>query len=193
MGTQQQMEWRRTKVLDLLAKGYTQQEIADELQFDKSTISKDVKFLREESKERIRTHLEERLPLEYETCLRTLMDTRRRAYAIADKDNLDEKTKLEATKIINDSTMKYMDILTHNETIKTVMNWNNKVNKQLESTTADSIKDKANNEETSNEAVDTNSNDTTRTSEDSTADTAESEPEAATTTTNDSEQHQPVF
>jgi hypothetical protein len=60
--------------LELLAQGYNQTQIATELQFDKSTISDDVKVLREESKERIRSHLEERLPLAYDTCLDALMD-----------------------------------------------------------------------------------------------------------------------
>ena len=39
---------------------------------------------------------------------------------------------MQAIQIINDSTMKYIDIMTHNETVKTVMSWNNKVNKELE-------------------------------------------------------------
>jgi hypothetical protein len=47
----------------------SQIEIANKLQFDKSTISLDVSYLRKQAKERIRTHLEDRLPLAFETCL----------------------------------------------------------------------------------------------------------------------------
>jgi hypothetical protein len=144
------------------------------LQLPRQTISDDVKVLREESKERIRTHLEERLPLAYETCLQTLMDTRRRAYDIANKEKgeIDDKTRLQAIQIINDSTMKYIDILTHNETVKTVMSWYNKVNKELEQQQQQqpSIKDKAQREQPNN-AVDKDSNDANRSSEDSTPDT----------------------
>jgi hypothetical protein len=106
------------------------------------------------------------------------MDTRRRAYEILDKKDLDDKVKLEAAKIINDSTMKYMDILTHNETVKTVMSWNDKANKQLlleqanHQTVAEdeqSKKDKANNELFNQVA--NSINDTTRTEETSNSDT----------------------
>ncbi len=183
MTTQEQLFWRRSKVLELLAQGFNQSQVAEYLKLPKQTISDDVKALREESKERIKTHLEERLPLAYETCLQTLMDTRRRAYDIVNKpkEQIDDKTRLQAIQIINDSTMKYIDVMTHNETIKTVMSWNNKVNKQLEQ---QSTKDKAQSEQTNNE-VDTNSNDTSGISEDSTTDTGTTDNTDSATTDDD--------
>lgn len=56
----QQIEWRRSKVLEYLAQGLNQRQIAEKLQLDPSTISSDVAVLREQSKERIRSHLEDR-------------------------------------------------------------------------------------------------------------------------------------
>jgi hypothetical protein len=111
MTKQQQIEWRRSKVLEYLAQGFNQTQIAEKLQFDKSTISDDVKVLREQSKERIRTHLEERLPLAFETCLATLEDSKRRAYEIVERIE-DPKSQAAGQQVINDSTMKIMDLLT---------------------------------------------------------------------------------
>jgi DNA-binding transcriptional regulator LsrR (DeoR family) len=149
--------------LELLAQGFNQSQIATQLQLPRQTVSDDVRVLREESKERIRSHLEKSLPLAYETCLATLMDTKRRAYEIANKKETDEMTKLQVIQIINDSAIKYMDVITHNETVKIVMSWANKANKQLETTTKPGEgevedKDKADSAQDNN--VRTNSNDT---------------------------------
>jgi transcriptional regulator len=48
-----QVEWRRTKVLELLSKGDSQSEIAKTLQVDLSIISRDVYFLRQQAKSNI--------------------------------------------------------------------------------------------------------------------------------------------
>jgi hypothetical protein len=64
-----QVEWRRNKVLELLSKGDSQSEIAKVLQVDLSIISRDVYFLRRQSKENIKKYIDERLPEEYEKCL----------------------------------------------------------------------------------------------------------------------------
>jgi DNA-binding MarR family transcriptional regulator len=61
---QQQIEWRRAKVMELLSKGESNQsEIARILQVDKSIISRDVAYLREQSKHNIKRYIDEQLPL----------------------------------------------------------------------------------------------------------------------------------
>ena len=65
----QQIEWRRCQVMELSSKGYNQSEIAKILQLDKWTISRDISYLREQSKQNIRKYIDEILPLEYEKCL----------------------------------------------------------------------------------------------------------------------------
>ncbi len=132
MTTQEELAWRRSKVLELLSRGMNQSQVANELKLPRQTISDDVKALREESKERIRTHLEERLPLAFETCLATLEDSKRRAYEIVEKIE-DPRVKLQAIQIINDSTMKIMDLLTHNGTVETAMSYAERMNKRLDS------------------------------------------------------------
>ena len=67
MQQNQIIEWRRTKVMELLSKGESNQsEIARILQVDKSIISRDITYLRQQSKENIKRYIDERLPEEYE-------------------------------------------------------------------------------------------------------------------------------
>jgi transcriptional regulator len=52
---QQQIEWRRAKVMELLSKGECNQcEIARMLQVDRSSISRDIAHIREQSKDNIK-------------------------------------------------------------------------------------------------------------------------------------------
>jgi hypothetical protein len=64
MSTKMQVEWCRTKVLELLGKDNSQSEIAKVLQVDLSTISQDISYVRQQSKENIRKYIDERLPEE---------------------------------------------------------------------------------------------------------------------------------
>ena len=137
--------------------------IADHLKFDTSTISCDVAVIRQQSKERLITHLEERLPLEYDVCLGVLKDVRRRAYEIVEKKETDDKTRLAAIAIVKDSTKDYVDILTHSETVKTAMSWSTRANKEL-AALDNNNKDKGDNEQSS-DVVDNTSNDTSRPAE----------------------------
>ena len=53
----QQIEWRRYQVLELSSKGYSQSEIARTLQIDRSIISRDCAYLKEQSKQNIRKYI----------------------------------------------------------------------------------------------------------------------------------------
>ena len=66
---QQQIEWRRNKIDELSVKGFSQSEIARMLEIDKSAVSRDIAFLKEEAKETIKNHIQEKLPYEYKKCI----------------------------------------------------------------------------------------------------------------------------
>lgn len=66
---QTQIEWRRSKVLEMISKGYNQIEISKMLQVDVSTICRDVSYLKIQAKDNIKTYVDEKLPEEYEKCL----------------------------------------------------------------------------------------------------------------------------
>jgi transcriptional regulator with XRE-family HTH domain len=58
-------ENRLSKVISLFSKGLTQSEIAQELDVDQSTISRDLQFLKQEAKRKIEKYLNEDILFEY--------------------------------------------------------------------------------------------------------------------------------
>jgi hypothetical protein len=70
----------------MMSKGETNQsEIAKILQVDKSVISKDVAVIREQSREDLEKHIQERLPLEYQNCMTGIGRVIRMACDITEK------------------------------------------------------------------------------------------------------------
>lgn len=138
------------------------------MQLSRSVISDDVIALREESKEYIREHLEHNLPLAFKTCKATFESSKRRAYEILEKAE-DPRVKLQAIQIINDSTMKIMDLETHNEAVKAAMSYAEKTNKKLdplnEVIVVQQQKDKTNNDVENAATKKNNNHDTERLTE----------------------------
>jgi transcriptional regulator len=54
-----QLEWRRSKVIELRARGMTHGEIAQQLQVSKASISSDMQYLRKQAKESIKEYVTE--------------------------------------------------------------------------------------------------------------------------------------
>ena len=61
--------WRSAKVLELTSQGYSQIEIASNLQIDKSVVSRDITYLRQQANENLKTHIQDKLPEEYQNCM----------------------------------------------------------------------------------------------------------------------------
>jgi hypothetical protein len=107
-----QVEWRRTKVLELLSKGDSQSDIAKTLQVDLSIISRDVYFLRRQAKSNIKRYIDERLPEEYEKCLIGLTAITKEAWnAVANTE--DEREKIQALSLAKECYSMKMDLLTN--------------------------------------------------------------------------------
>ena len=120
------LEWRRNKVQQLLVRGYSQWDIADELQIDQSTVSRDIQCLRQEAQENLKLHIQEKLPEEYQRCLTGMNQVLRLSWDIANRskagssnDNgqtmimTDDKTRLQALSLINDCYKYIMDLTTN--------------------------------------------------------------------------------
>jgi DNA-binding transcriptional regulator LsrR (DeoR family) len=85
---QQQVEWRRAKVLELMSKGKTNQsEIARILQVDRSIVCRDVAYLRQQAKVSITRYTNERHPEEYEKCLIGLNNILKEAWRMSQTDD----------------------------------------------------------------------------------------------------------
>jgi predicted transcriptional regulator len=60
------VDWRRNKVQQLLVRGYSQWDVAEELQIDQSTVSRDIQYLRQQAQENVQKHIQQKLPEEYQ-------------------------------------------------------------------------------------------------------------------------------
>ena len=112
MSTKIQVEWRRRQVFELSSKGLSQVEIARKLQIHESTISRDIDYLKEQSKENIRKYVEERLPEEYEKCLVGLTAIQREAWSAAEKTQ-DTREKIQALSLAKDCYGMKLELLTN--------------------------------------------------------------------------------
>ena len=114
---QQQLEWRRQRVLTLLAEDYSQNEIASLLQVSPASISKDVAYLRDQSKLLLRIHVKETFPLEYQQALINLKSIRREAREMLRKPETDERVKTRLFLVIKDITESIMNLVLKGDAI----------------------------------------------------------------------------
>ena len=111
---QLQIEWRKAKVLELSSQGYNQIEIATNLEVDRSIVSRDIAYLKQKVHENLKTHIQDKLPEEYQNCMTGINQVLKICWEIVNKsrnmnnDNgqtvtmTDNKTVLQALALIND-------------------------------------------------------------------------------------------
>ncbi|HEU4446800.1 MAG TPA: helix-turn-helix domain-containing protein [Nitrososphaeraceae archaeon] len=109
--TKDMIEWRRNTVLSKLAKGYSQADIAKELQLHPSTISLDVQYLKEQAQRELRVHLQEKLPFEYARAMTGINDLLRRANEIVDRMT-DPKMQLQSISVLANLYVGMMSLAT---------------------------------------------------------------------------------
>jgi hypothetical protein len=134
MSTKMQVEWRRTKVLELLSKGDSQSEIAKILQVDLSIINRDVYYLRQQAKHNIKKYIDERLPEEYEKCLVGLNAITREAWDTA-QNTEDKREKIQALSLAKECYSMKLDLLTNATVVDDAIRFvsSNKSKEKLES------------------------------------------------------------
>ena len=97
---QQQIEWRRSQVLQYAAFGYSEREIATKLQISQPTIHRDLVILKRRAKEDIRKYIDEQVPFEYKKTLAGLEDIIKYASNImSDESSENTKEKMQAASI----------------------------------------------------------------------------------------------
>jgi DNA-binding transcriptional regulator LsrR (DeoR family) len=109
---QQQIEWRRSKVLELSSQGYTQIEIGQKLQVDRVTVHRDLAFLRQQAQENLQHHIHEVVPEEYQKCMVGMKCNLKQTLEIAETA-IDPKVKLQARAIANDCYKFIMEMSTN--------------------------------------------------------------------------------
>jgi hypothetical protein len=121
---QLQIEWRRSKVLELSAKGNSQAEVARILNIPKTTINRDIDYLRTLAKENIKQHIEERLPYEFEQCLQGITQIIQQAWTISENaGDKDKREKLQSLSLAKDCYAIKMDLLTNSNLLKDSINF----------------------------------------------------------------------
>ena len=118
----QQIEWRRTKVLELSSNGYNQTEICQTLQLDKSAVNRDIAFLRKQAKEDVQKHIHETVPEEYQKCMMGMKRNLKQTLEIAETA-ADPKIKLQARAIATDCYKYIMDLCTNAGIISDAMKY----------------------------------------------------------------------
>lgn len=114
-----------------MIKGLNQIQISNTLQISKSTVSNDVICLREQARLNMQTHLQDRLPEEYENCMAGINQVLKMSWEIATKginsdssnnninsdsdrtSTVDDKTRLQALALANDCYKYKMDLVTN--------------------------------------------------------------------------------
>src|SRR5215213_1678193 len=93
---------RRRKVSSLLAQSMTETEIAQELNVDQSTISRDIKVLKQLSQQFIYDLAKSDLAYYYKQCIDGIAEVKRKAWEMFRNNSLNEKDKLLALKLIKE-------------------------------------------------------------------------------------------
>jgi predicted transcriptional regulator len=129
-----QLEWRRSKVVEMRARGMTHQEIAHELQVSRTSITSDVQYLREQAKATIKEYVTEHLPEQYQVCLSALNTILKHAYEIL-QTSPDNREKLQAMELFKDTHLVKLELLSNATTIDSALNYiKSKQQQQGEST-----------------------------------------------------------
>lgn len=145
----QTLEWRRSKVLELSSEGRSQSEISRILQVSVATINTDMQYLRQEAKEKIRSYIDEQLPLEYHKCLVGLDAIVCKMSDIVNSAESDSKDVLQATSVKMQTYAMKIDLLSNATVIEKAVQFVDRnrglmtQNKEvtIDNDTAESIKD----------------------------------------------------
>ena len=91
----EEIQWRRSKILELKSQGLDQREMAQVLQVSPTTITFDLQYLRKEARETVREYTTEQLPLQLKTSLVATQNAIKQYWDISQKAQ-DNKEKMQA-------------------------------------------------------------------------------------------------
>jgi hypothetical protein len=109
--TLHRIQWRREKVREYSIKGYTQRDIAAELQISLGLIEKDLAYLRLKAKENIKKYIDEYLPAEYENCLDGLNNIMKDAWAMSIDSDSDKRERMQDLTLVKECYAMKLDLL----------------------------------------------------------------------------------
>ena len=119
---QQQILWRRAKVMELSSQGYSQVEISKTLQISEPTISRDIDNLRQQSQQKIRKYIDETLPNEYEKCLVGITSILKEAWTTSQNAE-NKREKIQALSLAKECYSMKLDLLTNATVVDDAMKY----------------------------------------------------------------------
>ena len=117
---QQQIEWRRSKVLELDSQGHSQPEIARILQVSVGTVNRDLSYIKQQSRQKIRKYIDETLPEEYEKCLVGITSILREAWNTSQNTEA-KREKIHALSLAKECYSMKLDLLTNATVVNDAM------------------------------------------------------------------------
>jgi predicted transcriptional regulator len=123
-----QIEWRRSKVRDLLIRGYSQTEISDILHISQPTISRDINRIYQDRKKRQQRFGNEFF-LNLQNTLAGLTEIIKKSWTIVDDPQADQKERMKAMSIILQCYDKRLDLLNSEPTVDAVREYIERVKK----------------------------------------------------------------
>jgi IS30 family transposase len=129
--TKQQLDWRRSKVLELSSQGYSEREIAENLRVSDTTVHRDLVYLRDQAKENLQKHIHETVPEEYQKCMVGMKRNLKQTLEIRDNTG-DPKVKLQAAAIANDCYKFILDMTTNAGIVSDAMKFVERKTEQLD-------------------------------------------------------------
>ena len=129
----QQIEWRRDRVLELSSQGFSQSDIATVLQVNKSIVSRDIAYLRQQAQEKIKTHIEKTMPEEYQKVMVTIDQVLKITWSIVSK-TADERVRLQALALIDQCNASRRETMANGTVVSNALKYvNGKAEKLSES------------------------------------------------------------
>src|ERR671925_1902876 len=129
--TKQQLEWRRSKVLELSSQGYSEREIAEVIKVNDTAVHRDLVYLRQQAQENLQHHIHEVVPEEYQKCMVGMKRNLKQTLEIAETAT-DPKIKLQARAIANDCYKFIMDMSTNAGIVSDALKFVNQSEKKID-------------------------------------------------------------
>ena len=97
---EQSIQWRRDKVLELTSQGHSQRDISTKLLVGIGTVNRDLAYIKQQSRLKMRKYIDEILPEEYEKCLVGINPTLREAWNTASQNTEDKRERIQALSLV---------------------------------------------------------------------------------------------
>jgi predicted transcriptional regulator len=99
---QPNLEWRRDRIVELYSEGRNQSQIAQILKISQPTVFRDLRYQRRQSRNKVKTYLDEYLPFEHNVCQVGINRILRKVWDFINNNQSSEKVIFQALSLAKD-------------------------------------------------------------------------------------------